>query len=127
MKSLSGNCPRFEQCSAPLCPLDEKGSLPGVWYPDEEICKKTPAPKWVRRQRKIAKKTGNKDTYFTYEMLSRDCKIAKGIVGLDPDKDDQMQSMKWLSMHPVKRELSIAEKKIIAERFKKSRDKKNKK
>ena len=31
-------CRLFEDCLAPLCPLD-RSSLKGIWYSDEEICR----------------------------------------------------------------------------------------
>ena len=128
MQNPSSECPRFEICSAPLCPLEEKELQTKIWFPDDEICKKQPAPKWVATQRKIAKKAKDKNKYFTFGMLNRNCRISKGILGLDPEKDEVSQLAKWLKMHPEKRELTILEKKIIAKRFKKAREeKKNKK
>ena len=127
MKNTAEKCPRFGSCGASLCPLNVEHLKIGIWYPDEEICKKTPVPKWVRTQRKIVKSAKDKDKYFTYKMLKRGCRVARGIIGLDPDKEEILQLEKWFEMHPPKKELSALEKKIIAKRFKKARDKKNKK
>ena len=126
MKNLSEKCPRYETCSASLCPLDRERLKAGVWYPGDEICKLTPAPSWVRMQRKIAKKARDKNKYFTYEMLKRNCRISNAIIGLDPDRDETSQLKKWFTLHPPKKELSNLEKKIIARRFKKAREKNKK-
>ena len=126
MKDLSKECPRYKDCGAPMCPLDIEHLDIVAFYPDEEICKKTPAPDWVRAQRKIAKKAKDKNKYFTYGMLKRNCRIAKGIVGLDPNKPEAPQLIKWFESHPPKKELSKVEKKIIAKRFKKAREKNKK-
>ena len=126
-QDLSSQCPRFEICSAPLCPLEEKELQNKIWYPDDEFCKKSPAPKWVADQRKIAKKAKDRNKYFTYDMLRRNCRISKGISGLDPEKDEAPQLVRWFEMHPEKRELSLLEKKIIAKRFKKAREEKENK
>lgn len=119
-------CPRYEVCGAVLCPLDKERLNIGAWYPDEAYCCKIPVPNWVRVQRKVAKKARDKERYFTYGMLTRNCKIAKGILGLDPDKDEAAQLIKWFGAHPPKKELSILEKKIIAKRFKEAREKNKK-
>jgi len=104
------DCPKFDKCGAPLCPLDPESLKDGIWYPDEEICKRKNTPAWVRAQRKIAKKTQDTDKYFNYAMLSRNCQIRKGISGIDPDKAEEPQLRKWIKAHPVKRELSEEEK-----------------
>lgn len=123
MENSKEQCPKFESCGASLCPLNIEHLKIGIWHPDEEICKRIPVPGWVRMQRKIAKAARDKDRYFTYKMLKRNCKIAQGILGLNPDKDEIPQLEKWLEIHPAKKELSVLEKKIIAERFKKYREK----
>jgi hypothetical protein len=122
MENLIEQCPRFENCGAVLCPLDAERLQIVAWYPDDEICKKIPVPDWVRMQRKVAKKAKDIDRYFTYNMLKRNCKVAKGIVGLDPNKDELPQLNRWFRMHPPKKELSKLEKKIIAKRFKEYRE-----
>ena len=126
MHNPCSECSRFEICSALLCPLDVENLQNKAWFPDEEYCKKSPVPQWVVNQRKIAKKAKDKNKYFTYDMLKRNCRISKGILGLDPDKDEAPQLAKWFKMHPEKRELSVLEKKIIAKRFKKAREEKKK-
>jgi len=105
-------CSNFDICSAPLCPLDKDSLENGIWYPDEEICRKRNAPMWVKAQRKIVKKTKDKDKYFTYEMLNRNCKIVSGIL------------RNWLAHHKPKRQFSEEEKQEIRERLKQGRAKK---
>ncbi len=116
-------CPRYEACGASLCPLDLKHLKIGCWYADEEYCNKTPVPNWVLMQRKIARRAKNKDGYFTYEMLKRNCKITGSIVGLDPDKEETEQLEKWFKLHSIKKEMSVAQKGIIASRFKEYKEK----
>ena len=68
-------CPKFDECSAALCPLDRKHLKIGVWYPDEIVCCKY-YYSWIQNQKKIAKKAKDMDKYFTHEMLKRNCKLA---------------------------------------------------
>ncbi len=118
-------CLKFETCEAPLCPLDEESLRSGVWYPDEEICTsaKYGNKDWIRNQRKIKKRAANKDFYFTYEMLCRNCIIQRNIEGLDPDNTgfkDEKALKKWLNRHPEKRKWTEEEKRELASRFKKT-------
>ncbi len=32
-------CRHFEECNAPICPIDEESIKSAIWYPDEEICR----------------------------------------------------------------------------------------
>jgi hypothetical protein len=112
------DCKRFDSCSAPLCPLDEVSLGSGIFYPDEEVCQLRAFSKldWIRNQRKISRKAINKDFYFNFEMLSRNCKISAGIEGLDPDKTDYQDERAvkdWLKKHPVKKEISSERKEFI--------------
>ena len=95
-------CRLFEECLAPLCPLDPS-SLRGVWYADEEICRSRTNGRlsWIRAQRKIArvKAAG----YFTLEMLSDIRTARKGMAGLDPNEDEQAQLNRWFGRHEKKR------------------------
>jgi len=115
-------CPKYEGCSAILCPLateDENNNY--IWYPDEDICTKQEfgSLDWIKRQRKIAKKA--KEGYFTFAMLKRDFKIANGLQGLDPDSEssEKTQLQKWLKLHPVKKEMSEAQREVVRQRFQK--------
>jgi len=115
-------CPQFESCSAPLCPLEKSGTH-DIWYPDEEIChtKAVKTPLWVKNQRKIARRTGDKDKYFTYTMLTQHCIIKNGITGIDPDHTEEqcrIDEKRWLQRHPEIREYTAAEKQEFLRRVK---------
>jgi len=113
MKFNRPDCYNWENCSAQLCPMDESSLANGIWYPDEEVCKKTPAPDWVKRQKKIAKKAKSNDLYFTYEMLNKPFRISPGIEGVDPNIEDwQKEVKKWIKRHPEYR-VSEASKKAL--------------
>ena len=98
-------CPYFDSCNAPLCPLDEEGLKKAIWYPDEGICKRRLNRPWLKIQKKIAKRAKHSDGYFTIQMLVHSCRICKGIEGLDPDKEEGPQLQKWLKNHSAKRGL----------------------
>lgn len=119
-KTQSYQCRHFDYCSASLCPLDSEPLKTGIWYPDEEICRLKSVPNWVKIQKKITKKTKDKNTYYTYEMLNRNCKVGTGMTGLNPDKPEELQLIAWLEKHPQKKALSEKQKKILAEARKKS-------
>ena len=81
-----------DRCEANICAdgitEEEKETLP--WYPDEEICGKSPMTKWQRKQRRIAKyvKRGVfkfMDFYFTANMLEKASKVTKTMKGKDPN------------------------------------------
>jgi hypothetical protein len=96
------NCKYFDGCSAPLCPKDE-GAADRTWFADEDICRLTDVPEWVRRQRRVSRKAvlGG---YFTVTMLKHDCQIRKGMKGIDPDGTDRERAADeaaWFTAHPV--------------------------
>jgi len=98
----------------------------GAWYPDEEICRfqSQNQKQWIRRQRKIAAKAKNKETYFTVSMLKHPCVIGVGITGIDPDGTDaqrELDERQFFVKHPKKRELSAEEKAEIADRLNRNR------
>ena len=119
-KTKSYQCRHFDYCSASLCPLDSEPLKTGIWYSDEEVCRLKSVPNWVKIQKKIAKKTKDKNTYYTYEMLNRNCKVGTGMTGLNPDKSEELQLIAWLEKHPLKKALSEKQKKILVEARKKS-------
>jgi len=120
VKNKFYQCRHFEFCSASLCPLDPEHSKVGTWYPDEEICRLKTVPNWVKIQKKIAKKTKDKNTYYTYEMLNRSCKVGTGMTGLNPEKPEEPQLEVWFKKHPQKKAFSEKQKKMLIEARKKS-------
>lgn len=118
---MKEECPSFEKCEAPLCPLDDNVN-DGIWYPDESICKawgmsmKYP---WIRMQKKIARTTRDQSKYYLLRMLKQNCIVGRGMVGLDPDKErsEEWQLERWLNAHPQKKELSEEEKKMKRKQF----------
>ncbi len=80
------DCPSFEGCSAPLCPMDTDSLPYAVFYPDEDICNKNGIkPDWVKKQRKIKKKARDRETYYTIEMLNSIKSVTSAVRGLDAD------------------------------------------
>jgi len=112
----SDKCPRFNNCNAPLCPLDRESLEFGIWYPDEEICQNRNFSKlrWIRNQKKILKVNAPKDRYFSFTMLKRKCVIGKKMQGLDPDEPEGPQLERWLKQHPERKPLSEKQKQVIA-------------
>ena len=97
------DCPSYELCSAPLCPLNEDSLREAVWYPDEDVCRKWHIGRqcrWVRVQRKIARLPDpERRGYFTHAMLDAVGKVSKGINGIDVDKrgDKDEQEATWIA------------------------------
>jgi len=80
MKAIE--CPYFDSCNAPICPLDEhKGNA--IWYSDEAICKNRDFSdlEFIKTQIKIAKvnKTHSVKGYFTFKMLDQKIILRSGI------------------------------------------------
>jgi hypothetical protein len=96
------DCRYFDGCSAPLCPKD-KGAANCSWFPDEDICRLSDVPDWVKRQKKVSRKAVP-GRYFTIAMLNHDCRISKGMKGVDPDgmdKERAADEAAWLKAHPA--------------------------
>jgi hypothetical protein len=96
------DCKYFDGCSAPLCPRDE-GIADRTWFPDEDICRLSDIPEWVKRQRKVSRKAAL-GGYFTLAMLRHDCRISKGTKGIDPNGTDKQRAADeaaWFEAHPV--------------------------
>ena len=81
----SSSCRHFNNCSAPLCPHDKESLENGIWYPDEEVCRKKGID-WVSKQRKIQKVKADETLYFDLESLNKLERIKAGLRGQDPDK-----------------------------------------
>jgi hypothetical protein len=87
---------------SPLCPKDE-GIADRTWFPDEDTCRLADVPEWIRRQRKVSRKAAP-GGYFTLAMLKQDCRISKGMKGIDPDGTDRERAddeAAWFKAHPV--------------------------
>jgi hypothetical protein len=96
------DCKYFDGCSAPLCPKDED-IADRYWFADEDICRLADVPAWVKRQRRVSRKAAM-DGYFILAMLEQDCRISKGMKGIDPDGTDKERAADeaaWFKAHPV--------------------------
>jgi hypothetical protein len=96
------DCKYFDGCSSPLCPKDE-GVADRYWFPDEDMCRLAAVPEWVKRQRKVSRKAAQ-GGYFTRAMLKQDCRICKGMKGIDPngtEKERAAEEAAWFKTHPV--------------------------
>jgi hypothetical protein len=86
--------------------LEEESMERSAWFPGDETCRRRDlqAP-WIARQRKIDRATRkNIDRgCFTVAMLSHDCRVTRGIRGLDPEKTDITDSavQRWVKAHPA--------------------------
>ena len=123
------SCKHFNSCSANLCPLFpsiEDSVLP--WYPDEEICKLHRAPEWVKRQRRIAKRTLPEDVnrFYTVQMLKHRCRIGKGVKGLKPEQAGTSRDTRrraeaeWIAKRKPIPELSAEQAETQRERLRKA-------
>jgi hypothetical protein len=100
------DCRYFDGCSAPLCPK-------------EDICRLADVPEWVKRQRKVSRKAAM-GGYFTVAMLKQDCRISKGMKGVDPDGTDserERDEAAWFTAHPVITEEERAKLRVSAEKL----------
>lgn len=98
-------CPHFNECSAPLCPLSKRSINYGCWLISEPICKNVAARKkynWIVKQRKLNRKITD-DSFshgvFTAEMLERIKRVTKNTAGL-PDIKKRSMYRTWLQDHP---------------------------
>lgn len=66
------DCPSFDKCDAPLCPLDTR-LKDRIWYADESVCnsRKFGKHRWIQKQRSIAKRQTKSwlDRPITYQEL----------------------------------------------------------
>lgn len=88
------DCPKFEVCSAALCPLDPHPRR--YWYADTEICPLRNVPDWVKVQRKIQRLNPNPHRYFTQKMLESITRVTKNIVGIEYVRYGQAKEYEWL-------------------------------
>lgn len=117
-------CNKWDNCNAPLCPLDSESLEHCVWYPGEEICTKPAGDyQWIKTQRKIARVLGVKSNndpafeygYFTVKMLDRNMRVTKATKGLDPNKEEAPQLKRWLKQHKGLKPLSEAQRQRLLE------------
>jgi hypothetical protein len=95
------DCKYFKNCSVPVCPQDNNNCN---WFPDENICdrKEYQRTLLIQNQKKIKNRARNKDTYYTKDMLNHDCIIGRAIDGIDPERDESVQLVKWFNSHKSK-------------------------
>jgi hypothetical protein len=113
------DCKYFDGCSAPVCPKDA-GQEHTTWFPDEDVCRLADVPEWVKRQRKVSKKAAP-GGYFTVAMLRHDCRITRGMKGINPDGTDKERAADeaaWFKAHPAITEEQRAKMKADGEKKK---------
>jgi hypothetical protein len=96
------DCKYFDGCSAPICPKDS-GQEKTTWFANEDICRLAEVPEWVKRQRKVSRRAAP-GGYFTLALLEQDCRITKGMKGIDPNRSDKERAADeaaWFTAHPV--------------------------
>jgi hypothetical protein len=116
-------CPHFNDCSAPLCPLDPDNEQRS-WFSDEDICqRRIEGVKFVPVQRRIARAGVSTDTYFTVSMLEHKPKVSSGLRGLDPDSYKPRKELleSWFENHKGRAPLSEEKKEELREQIKMAR------
>lgn len=103
MNKVKQNCRYYNGCNAPLCPMaTPQEQIFGVWYPDEDICRRRKeVPQWVKQQRKVAKRLNDENvkTYFSLDMLKVPFRVTKKVIGIDPDKNESRQKTAWFKRY----------------------------
>ncbi|MBI4330802.1 MAG: hypothetical protein HY673_05945 [Chloroflexi bacterium] len=77
------DCPRWEGCSAPLCPMSPNLKQ-AVWFPVEAVCRSElyAGLPWLMTQAEIARLPGKKHRgYFTVAMLRSIREVGPGLTG----------------------------------------------
>jgi len=111
-------CRYFNHCNSPLCPEDAESLARCAWFPDEESCHRRDlrGARWIVRQRRIAKVTGGDSSRgcFTFAMLSQNCRVMKGVRGLDPESGEISAERvgRWLKEHRSVREWTAEERAV---------------
>jgi hypothetical protein len=75
-----------------------------AWFPGDPVCVMQHAPEWVERHRRLSRKVKPGAGVWTRAMLERDCRISKGMKGIDPEKPlKEWPGLveKWLREHPA--------------------------
>ena len=118
-------CIHFSSCSAPFCPLDREHSSTAIWFPDEEVCIIRKAPFWVERQKKLAERTRNRETCYTFNMIKWKCMIKKNIDGILPTNTLPQQKKaerEWMRKRKLKKPLSVVDRKERCRRLENARE-----
>lgn len=112
------SCSRSQICSAPLCPesnnihklksQNQTNNILYIWYPDEEICRcrKYSNIKWIKKQKKIQKKTVYRDFYFTIDDIEKIRRVTNKTKGQNPDSDKGSDTIKTPQKFHLKPHLS---------------------
>ena len=89
-------CPGFEGCKAPLCPVDSSFGL-ALWFPNEPVCQARAyrGEPWRKAQIKIARKAIDRGSCYTVKMLSAVKVVRREIRGIADGEDAEAQSA-WL-------------------------------
>lgn len=110
------DCPKFNTCNSPICPVSKRSVKKDIWYPGESVCTNVIVRKhfsWFFTQRKIqnkVKKYPHEAGAFTVEMLERVRGVGKKICGVIDDKKSDVYTI-WLRKHPIKEAISEKEQK----------------
>ena len=117
-------CPYFDTCNAPICPLDENKEK-AIWYSDEAICKNRDFSNldFIKTQKKISKLNKKHSVYgfFTFKMLNRSLIVKKGLEGLNEESDFnklRKYEQNWILRH---KGISIELKTEMVDRLSKSK------
>ena len=99
---MKDSCTHFDECSAPICPIDSESIKNCAWFPDEDVCQLiVGVPDWIRRQRRIAKKGyGVERGCFTVRMLERKCRLPGNGVNPNDGEPHELED-EWIKNHPV--------------------------
>jgi len=125
MRQYKDKCVKFDECNAPLCPMDTESIEHGTWFPEEEICtlQAVNQEAWIRRQRKYARRA--KEGCYTHKMLCHNTTIGRGTSGVLPENLLEDGVEKWFNRHPVIKEMTEEERIILRDRFSKAMGRSN--
>ena len=103
MKAIE--CPYFDSCDAPICPLDENKEKT-LWYSDEAKCKNRDFSdhEFIKTQKKVSKLNKKYAVYgfFTLKMLDRSLIVKRGLEGLYEEFNSNRLSkyeQNWILTH----------------------------